>query len=237
MALKDNLVSHLKFDGTIAANTRIDSHGEVHFQPFTSIPVGTGKLGNCATIASSNYLSPVANKASVWTPGNVDFACGLWVKLGTLTGSLQVIIGKYNTASLREWCLYYDHATSQFGIFVSHDGVATSTKLATTFGAVSTGVWYYLFGYHQASTLAGISVNAGTRDTVSHTTGVYQGAAEVRIGQTAGVMPFNGDVDEVSFWSGGIPSTADVSEIYNSGSGLAFSLWDPVASTVICRRS
>lgn len=233
MALKTYLVSHISCDESHADNARADAHGEVHMQPVSSPAVVTGKLGNGINIASSaDYLIPFVNFSTVWSPGNVDFAVGCWVKLGTLTGTTQAIVGKYNTSgNQREWFLQYDHASSKFGLIVSSNGTSTTTVLANTFGAVSTGTWYYVFAYHDSvNDVIGVSVNAGTRDTTSHSTGVFQGTASVRVGQISGILPMNGDVDELSFWSGGIPSSSDVSAIYNGGSGLEFASWDASAS-------
>lgn len=228
MALKTYLVSHLKFDEAAADNARADSYGEIHMQQNSSPPSTTGKVGNGITLAAPDYLTPFSNAASVWSPGDTDFATGCWVKLGTLTGTTQALFGKYNTSgNQREWFLQYDHASSKFGIMVSSNGSATASVLANTFGAVSTGVWYYVFAYHDSvNNVIGVSINAGTRDTTAHSAGVFQGTAPVRIGQITGILPMNGDLDELSFWSGGIPSTGDVATIYNGGAGLDFDLWD-----------
>lgn len=230
--LKDNLVSHIEFEET--SGNFSDSHGSAIFVRRADATHATGKIGNSLTLDGTGDFSDYSDETD-WRPGDQDFAIGCWVRLDA-GGKAQCFVSKYDTTgNNREYLLGVD-ASNNVVFYVSGDGTSgnTTTLTESSFGALSTGVWYYIFAYHDATNdLIGVSVNAGTRDTTSHTIGCYaSGTSDICVGRLeSAIWYLEGDIDELSYWEGGIPSTSDVSEIYNSGSGLAFSSWDASDTT------
>lgn len=177
--------------------------------------------------ASSQSLS-IASNASL-QGGDVSLWGCAWVNLTTKPANQMFAFGKWTAAgNLREYVLVWDNATDRFQFVVSNDGTNVVVLSADTFGAPSTGTWYFIFWYHDpvANTI-GISVN-GAFDTASHTTGVFAGASAFVIGARGdGDRFWNGPLDAVAFGKnvvGGFAATSAATieaAMRNSGNGLA----------------
>jgi hypothetical protein len=96
------------------------------------------------------------------------------------------------------------------------------SAVANTFGAPSTGVWYFLVGFVDLDNdIIGISVNDGTVDTAAYTaSSVFDGTAPFEIGRLGSSDNiFDGDIDAVGLWSRRL-STGEITALYNGGTGL-----------------
>ena len=232
MAIKDDLVSVWELNE--ASGDALDSHGSNTLTDNNTVGAGTGVIAGCRTFAAaSSERFNMASNSSVLT-GDIDFTVAAWVRLSS-TSAVRSIMSKWTTSgNQREyWMHYQPTATDRFRFSVSSNGSTQSNAIANTLGAPSTGVWYWVVGGHSASgNVAWISVNNGTVDTVSHSTGVFTGTGDFFIGGIGASLYFDGDIDQVSLWKRDLRDTpSDMATLYNGGSGLAYSSWDGAAGT------
>jgi hypothetical protein len=109
---------------------------------------------------------------------------------------------------------------------VSSNGITNTSVAADNLGAISTGVWYDVIGWHSATgDVIGISVNGGTPNTAAHSTGVFATTASFVIGaQNEGAANLlDGMIDEAWVTTGYISSSDERSGIYNSAAGRPYS--------------
>lgn len=223
MALTDGLVSYWRLEEV--SGTRIDEVSGHDLTDNNTVTSATGKQGTAAqfTRANNEYLS-VADHADL-SPGDTDWTLQAWVYLDSKpSGSQMRVIDKYQVGA-KEYTLLYYQSGDRFEWVVSANGSSDSAYVdANTFGAPSTGTWYCLHAWHDSvNNQIGIAVNAGTADTASHSGGVYNSAAAFEIGRNAtSGFHWDGRIDEVALWSR-VLSGAERTELYNGGSGLAYS--------------
>lgn len=223
MAISDNLISYWKLDE--ASGNAVDSHGS-NTLTETSGTIGSASglpLGNARDFeAGDTEYFDIADNASLST-GDIDFSFAAWVRGESMTGNNVVIAGKWsgnNTSS--EWKLEFlaSGGTDKFR-FVKTSGSTTVAVVANTFGFPSNATNYYVAGGHNASTNEiWISVNGGSINTASTSTGVNDGTLPFQIGATNGGNYWDGLIGQAGFWKRDIRS--DLASLYNGGSGLAY---------------
>lgn len=214
MSLLDDLISHWKLNE--ASGTRADAHGSNDLTDNNTVGVGTGKLDNAADFErdTSEYLS-ITDNADLST-GDVDFTVAGWVKFETAGATNVGVMGKW-AQPVREYGI--DIASGKFRWIVSHD--STNAVVATDTTSVTTGVWYFVVAWHDAANnQIGISVNDNTPTTVSHSSGVHNGAAEFRLGRFDATH-MDGLLDSWSFWKR-VLTAAERTALYNGGDGLDY---------------
>ena len=234
MALTDSLTAYWNLDE--ASGTRIDSHAALNLTANGTGGVGSGTgIGGSGTAADfelseSDYLSRASEAALQM--GDIDFSICGWMNMESGFNSMMMVAKFDVDGSTREYLVgfnYNDHApNNRFFACLSSDGSnGTVTILdATTFGAPSTATWYFLaFTYDAAANQMGLSINDGTVDTASHTGGAAATAAEFRLGALDAGGPYylmDGLLQYVGIWKRKL-SSAEITELYNGGAGLAYS--------------
>lgn len=179
------------------------------------------------TAATSEYLS-VAHNASLFT-GDIDFMVAAWVYVDD-TGSTRIIASKWNSVvdNNGEWDIYRTSG-DRFG-FSIYSGVTGNSVTATSFGAVSSGTWYFVVGWHDSvANTVNIQVNNGTADSAATTiTPSATSTAAFRLGAENSTPTYfwNGRVQCVGFWKS-ILTAAQRTTLYNSGTPLAYDQLDP----------
>lgn len=231
MTLKDNLVS--VWELSEASGNALDSHGS-HTATETSGTIGAaagpgGLAGSRDFELSDSEGFAVADHADL-DGGDTDFSIACWVMFESLSAD-QFVISKWQTVgNLREYALQYNNTTSRLRFVVTANG---STIANAEWGsALSTGVWYYIAGGHNAATNEiWLSVDSGTPVTTSHSGGVFSGTADFWLGaRQPQTQPFDGLMSQAAFWRRDI--RADLSALYNAGDGLAYADWDAEADSV-----
>lgn len=220
MALKDNLISYWSMDEA-SGQIRIDSHGANDLANNGTVGVGTGINNNGATSWSeSNFLS-VADDNNMDATG--AFSISLWIKSSAWTANSMAIMGKEATGN--GWVLYLQ---SNGGAPVFQVNQATN-HIATS--SLSTDTQYHLVISCDGTDLT-FYLN-GSVDTAAQTfTAATASAAALNFGKRqteARPLNSNAIVDEVAFWNRAITSD-EVTEIYNSGTGLFYGDWDAAAA-------
>lgn len=217
MALTDSLISYWTMDET--SGTRYDSVVATgnDLTDNNTVGYGTGIISNGADFipANSEYLSHTSN-ASLQT-GDIDFTFAAWFKIDDL--NTRAIISKDDGLGTRDYRITYLAGALRF--YVNASG---ATQVASA-AAISTGTWYYVVAWHDASAnTINIQVNNGTVDSAG--IGALSAASTnpFLIGaNTVGSATnfWDGLIDEVGFWKRVLTSDERTS-LYNSGAGLAY---------------
>lgn len=209
-----------------ASGARVDEVGGISAADNNTVPSTIGKVGSlCAdfTAANSEYLS-VADNATL-SMGDIDCTIACWVNLKTK--ATMSFVDKYvSTGDQREYTLGYDSSGDRFRFVTSRDGTGATTLTinANSFGAPSTGTWYFLLAeYDATSNLIKISVNNGTADSAAQAAGPFDGTASFTIGASgAGTGNFaNALIDEIGIWKR-LLTSGEKASLYNSGSGVTY---------------
>jgi hypothetical protein len=143
----------------------------------------------------------------------------------TTKGGINIVAKRGSIPADLEYYLRYDNASDRFQ-FEFWDQVGTQgDRNATSAGSPSTGVWYFLCVTHDSvRDTVNISVNAGTVDSLSWTTGINISASVIGLDIGAfgsGAELFNGAVDEVGIWKR-VLTPGEIAELYNNGNGNTF---------------
>jgi len=235
MALKDNLISHWKLeeDGTA---TRADSHGS-NDCPVTSGTVGSaaGKVGTAAYFDGHTIDRMRIDAPPVELVGgaNAKIAGCAWINVDSVFAN-RIIVGNWvSVTGYRSW-LFYVTVSRELALYV-RNLAGTGYGLVVSTALLTLGAWHFVGFWYDGA-------NLGVRVDTTEKTAAYSGdildpsgiGADFAIGSyfATGQSPMVGFIDEVSFWRKVVAGTerivtsAQMDEIYNSGNGLAFDLWD-----------
>jgi hypothetical protein len=208
-----------------------DSHSSSYHLTAENSPTHTtGKVGSAAAFSGAGFPStPIYYRTSTadLQNGDIDWSYAGWLYI-TDAANTRYILSRWGetAATYRSFRLEFAQSFNLLR-FVVGDGSTTNDVYSSTFGTVSADTWYYVaFGHRATANQIWISINAGTPDTASHTTGVIAGSGRLVFGAL--------DTGDASLTDQGLPSrldqwgywkrdiTSDVSALYNSGSGLSF---------------
>ena len=218
MALTDSLVAYWKMDE--ASGSAIDAvDGTSTLTDNNSVGAAAGKINNGrAFTATSNHFFSHADSTDLST-GDISFEFTMWVKLTTEPGTMG-ILGQWTTGDLG-YLVYYN--ADRFNWILGNGGSNFGNITADTFGALSTGTWYFIdVWYDSGANTTNIRINDSAQDT-SGTLGTAPGdsSADFRIGQNDNSNYFDGVIDEVGFWKR-LLTTEERTQLYNGGAGLAY---------------
>lgn len=216
MALADNLISYWSLDE--ASGNATDSHGSNTLTDLNTVTSAVGKIGNARDFEADNSEALTSTDNASLSTGDIDWTIAAWVQIESLT--TRCVFGKGDGAgpSTDEYVLRT--VASKFRWSVSRASAYTDLT-ASTFGTVTTGTWYFVVAWHDsAANQIGISVNAGTADTASHSTGPNDTAKGFAIGRYGELSAqyWDGLIDEVGFWKR-VLTGAERTELYNGGAG------------------
>lgn len=203
----------------------------------------TGKLGNARTMDGSTQVFRDTTDSTDygvddWSSGiSGTFGWRVWVRFDTVSVKQYLICkGRAEDSESARAVLYLD-SDSKVKLTVPTYGGTAITITASTFGTLSTATWYLIHAWHTVSGASngtvGIAVN-GTIDTATTTyphstpqrnTRPFSLGALVNAAGDYNSHGLDGDLDEVVILHGEDFTSAEVSEDYNSGTGVAFADW------------
>lgn len=204
-----------------SATTSIDWWGGNDMTEDNAVTAGTGIVGTGYGFDGNSRSYYIADNADL-SFGDEDFSLVVWVNATTFSSEDKAVFGKYDAGSDdREYKLEYDHSpNAEFRFIVSSDGTSgTATSLyASTFGTPSTSTWYMIYCANNSTrNILQISVNNGTIDSGSHTSGCNDNISNFRIGKAEGDAAYwNGVIDAVMVFSDTLTST-ELTWLYNGG--------------------
>jgi hypothetical protein len=203
---------------------RLDSVGASHLVDGTA---QNGRIGNTdANVLKALYFK--SNKASIadnasMSTGDVDFGFAGWLYISSKGANAPVVFSKGTnaTAANYEYVFYYNGTNLRLA--VSNGTTATGVNSSAT---ISTGVWYFVYAYHDSvNNVIGISIDNGTAATAAHSAGSQDSAHAFNFGfwdaaSVSGYEYLNGYLQGWAFWKGGLPTSGELSEMWNRGLGL-----------------
>ena len=227
--LDSNLIAWWELNES--SGTRVDSYGSNDLTDFNTVGSISGQQGNAAYFqAANNEYLWVADNVDV-SMGNIDFTFGAWVYLNTMVQQ-GGLLGKWRAdTNQREYLLYYNTTLDRFQFVVSSDGTSSgvSSVNADSYGAPSTGVWYFVIAWHDAAAnTLNIEVNHSGVDSVVHAGGVHNDTVGFNVGRyidITGTSRFwDGHLDEALIYKR-VLTAAERLFLYNQGCGRGYSLW------------
>lgn len=179
-----------------------------------------GKVGNGADFeAADSEFFEVADNPDLST-GDIDFTLAGWVKLES-EATYQELISKYDSAVLSEYSLYYSPAADRF-ILEIYNNAGVKVGSVNSGAAVSTGTWYFIAAWHDATAnTVNIVVNNDPAQSSATTGAPSNTTANLRMGadSTAETTFLDGVMDEWGFWKR-LLTPQEIAALYNGGNGV-----------------
>jgi len=182
-----------------------------------------GKIGNAVQLvrASSQYLQATDN--ADLSMGDIDFEISVDVMLDSTPAGAMVIYSRLSDTD-RSVMLYWDNTVNRLKWLVTATANAWDASVtASTFGALSTGVWYHINAYHDSvNNQIGVSVNNGTVDTANYAGGCRDSASPIVVGQQGGVAYWDGRIDNLHIWKNRILTADERTALWNNSNGREY---------------
>lgn len=227
--LLTNLISHWKLDE--ASGSALDAYGSNDLTDIGSVGSVAGKINNARDFSGTKYFTRGDN-ADLSIAGSVDFTFACWVKIDDKS-STRAILSKFsNAGNQRAYAIDYLASSDRFRFYVSSTGADSVIVTADTLGSPSTGTWYFIIAWHDATAdTINIQVNNGTADSAAHSAGVYDNTAAFLLGARDGGSYLDGALDEISFWKGRILTAGEKTALWNGGAGVDFTNFGALGSS------
>jgi hypothetical protein len=203
-----------------ASGNRVGSHAGMIMTPNNAPGTGAGIDSTIAVefVSSSSQTLSKANESALQI-GDFDFSFAGWIYL--TTANYASIFNKWGDGATNEFIVYYDSAAARFR-FIMNGGGGVDSVPADTFGAPSTGVWYFLYAEHDATAnTMSIGVNAGPLDSISYVGGGAVSTNPLVIGKVDTSNYSNSRVQKVGFWKRKL-TAPEQAELYNAGNGATY---------------
>lgn len=221
MALKTDLVSYWKLNGDVT-----DAHGS-YDGSNTGCTSETGKSGNCYQALDNGDYCEVAHSAGVFrTSGAHSVSCWWYMKDSTAqnayfmskldyNGGVEGFGFQYINGNGLRFNVYRDEGFQGAGFWNQSWSADTWYHIVGTWDT-SGSAYLYVDGTERANTA--LNSSTYTQNSLAFSFHTAFNSSPTRLG-------FAGRVDEIAFWDRQIQGS-EVSEIYNSGTGLFYDDWD-----------
>ena len=223
MALIDNIVGYWKLDES--SGNAIDTPGTNDGTVVGCDYSQTGKINTSLGFvrANSDHVLLGSDTTLRFTSA---FSVQAWIKTSSAVGAGNVysIFSMYQASAASGWAFGLNE-DGYVQLYYLDSGVATDIKLGAI--AVDDQAWHHVVGVWTGTNLqVYVDGSQDGGDVAASNTPVYKATHLPLIGSlhTYGaerVSNFNGFIDEVGVWGGGL-SPSEVSSLYNSGNGLAY---------------
>lgn len=191
----------------------------------TNATYAAAKLNNGTTYNGTTAFHTVSDNTAIKPANAISF--GGWVYINSRATSYQMLIAKgENAGDTRSYELRQYLTTGQMEVQM-RAGAAYILFRSTT--AIPLNTWTHIIATRTGTTNA-MYIN-GVAETLA--TNVTQAADlaystdALWFGQRNGGLRFNGSLDEIGIWDVAL-SASEVSELYNSGAGLAYRSFVPL---------
>lgn len=217
MALDTNLISYWKFDENAASTSVIDSHGsnDATASTNTSNLSATGKLNTSFDFDGSTEYLTVSNESNFrFDSSTQDFSISAWIYLDNV-GTTKVIWDKR------------DDGGDGYRFEVENNILHFQLQGVDIFGSttLSINTWYHVGVSVDRSGNAQMYLNGSTEGSATSVSGnAMATTTSPKIASRSFstiAAQFDGRIDEIGIWSRELSST-DITDLYNSGNGLAY---------------
>lgn len=217
-----------------ASGNALDAHTNgLTLADINTVTSAAGKVYATArnfTAANQESLQRSVDDALLST-GDVDFTLAAWINWPSFDGVANHIAGKDGeSANTREYRIDWLASSNRLRMRVFDGSTQVGMAIANTFGALSTGTWYLVVGYHDSvANQVGIAINGGAVDTAATSGAPADTTERFSVGRcgSAASSPTTASIGPVMFWKsaaggGGVLNTAQRTALYNNGAGLAY---------------
>ncbi len=225
-SLNDSLVSYWPFDGSVTSDA-VGSNGLTNGNTGNCNLTTTNKLGGHSLQCASGFSQSVYHTDNASLSPASSFTVAGWVLGigGTWTSNGPVVLSHWATSPQEGFVIDVSTA-GKVEFYASANGTSYTQVTANTFGVLSSATWYHLVAYYNDSShVMGVCVN-NTCDTASFTGPVFDSNAYWAFAgyknSECSTCYCNCDVDDWGYWSRPL-TTGEISTLYNSGAGLAYS--------------
>ena len=209
--------------GTVDLSSDIDigTFGRLNLSGSSSqtLDIHAGPLG--ARLFAKSNLERFERSNGWDNPGTNDFWFGYWVKHTTQSTYQVPIYAGSNNDVTSGFRILHDSAgyiRPYFG-----NGITRLNKITSS--VLTDGVWSYVLVtydrdgdcdiYHNGSWLDSMDISSMDGDNITIPVTVY-------IGSQGGVYYFDGALSRIAYGIGTLPTTDEITELYNSGNGKTF---------------
>lgn len=219
MALTDGLLHYYELQDNNSTET--DSHGSFDLTVTGATYVSSGKLGGAYDFDGTDDVIGVSGTSISQIDEGSTFTISAWFNPDTLSPSTAAFDIVANT----------NDSASRIVLFVRDSNVRCSVYDGGSFhysnmASVSLNTWYHVVVTHDSSnnmTLYLNGVEATTAASIQDNGGNTHFAIGAKRDGGGWRNEFKGMIDEVGIWNREL-SSSEVSELYNSGNGLAYPL-------------
>ncbi len=225
MALTDNLISYWKLDES--SGNAADAHGSNTLTNNNTATYAAAKINNGVTLNGSSQYMSIADASQAGLDIVGDMSIAFWINFSSYSAStFYYLMGKctFTGNSTRQWLIFKNVTGNNKIDWEMTDGVNQIRQGVAWTPTACT--WYHVVAVYDAS--AGAVQFYVDGSALTNITGFYTSiqntSAPFEIGSTVdGVRSFYtpASYDEVGIWSRAL-SSGEVSQLYNSGSGLAY---------------
>jgi len=226
MAIKDSLVSYWRLDESSGNAT--DSHGSNTLTNYNTTAYAAGKINNGADFEYTlNNALEIADGTQSGLDITSDISFSFWYKPETTTSGTGIntfVAKNADDLSDKAYWLFFN-GTGSMILRISDDGSSTEDYTWTSI-SFSNGTNYHIVITWKASTsTANFYIdNSSQGSKTGSKTSLNNSARAFRLGsssRTTNDYRTDGIIDEFGIWSKEL-SSAEVSTLYNSGSGLSY---------------
>lgn len=217
MVTTANLVSYYKSDTN---GSFPDAHGSNPGTINGATYTASGKINGAYDYDGSNdYI-----QFSTTMLGTGDKTITFWINFDLHKNFNTIMTNAANgLSSADDGLSCYGVVGGTITFYVGNGATANQYLQVTSSTTFTTGTWYFI-ALRQSGTTLEIFVN-GSSDASSSTTSGSETSTSTNmvIGRrnSASDHNFNGKLDEIAYWNAA-KSNTDISDLYNSGSGLAY---------------
>jgi hypothetical protein len=191
----------------------------------TGVGYTVGKVGLAAQFVASNndrlyadwnrYNNPYA------VTGTYPFTVGAWIKRSSTQGASRFIISRWEDPGVtgRQFVLYT--YSDNYVYFAVHNGTSIYSVKCTTFGTISNDTWYFVVGWFVPGTV-GVSVNAVSTTATGPSIIRGSDSKDLYIGGRLATYNWDGLIDEAFIYKGRLLTSAEITWLYNTGTGRTF---------------
>jgi hypothetical protein len=228
MALSDAkaaAVIHYALDE--ASGNAIDSlTGNDLTETSGTIASAAGKFGDCRDFEAGDTEYFESADTADLSVGDILWFATVWVNAETLSGFPLIFRKGANGAANRAFALYVNTDESNKPTFQASNGGAA---VEVPFGSgLSTSTWHLIGVRHDpdANTI-GISLDGGNFVDAAFATGIQDEAGTFQLGGGSDQsLYWDGLIDDFVIGKGYLFTNADASDLWDSGTGVAFTDWD-----------
>lgn len=236
MSLEDAapfVVSAWNMDEEISSGVRGDSIGDDDLQDLNdNVGFDVGLLGNAAAMpGSGGFFQLFAPFSENLALDNVSFSVSGWFKFDQVVDNNQRLLARQDSGSFTSDLVVTVDGAGELGVgFVDTNGLQTFIALPEV---PALSVWHLICLKHDLdNNVVGISVDGQPFLTQPFSPdGLRDSGFDFFVGSAPFSSNLNGLVDDIGYIKRYAFSDGDVLELWNSGSGVAVSDWEPDSSS------